>query len=88
MDKATKTQLIEKYARAKGDCGSPEVQTALLTFRIRELTEHLRSNPKDNSTRHGLLAMVSRRKRLLAYLDRENHERYLSLTTELDIRRK
>jgi small subunit ribosomal protein S15 len=87
MDKDSKTSIITKYARKEGDTGSPEVQVAILTNRIQELTEHLRSNKKDNSTRRGLLAMVSRRKRLLAYLSRENHERYLSLTEELGVRR-
>ena len=88
MDKATKSQVIAKYARKEGDSGSPEVQIAILTTRIKELTEHLRNNKKDHSTRRGLLAMVSRRKRLLRYLARENHERYITLTDELGIRRK
>lgn len=88
MDKATKTSVIAKYARKEGDSGSPEVQVAVLTTRIQELTEHLRANKKDHSTRRGLLAMVSRRKRLLKYLSKENHERYISLTSELGIRRK
>jgi len=88
MDKATKTAVIAKYARKDGDCGSPEVQVAILSTRISELTEHLRANKKDHSTRRGLLAMVSRRKKLLAYLARENYDRFISLTTELSIRRK
>lgn len=88
MDKATKSQVIAKYARKEGDSGSPEVQIAILTTRIKELTEHLRINKKDHSTRRGLLAMVSRRKRLLRYLANENHERYVTLTDELGIRRK
>lgn len=88
MDKATKSQVIAKYARKEGDSGSPEVQIAILTTRIKELTEHLRDNKKDHSTRRGLLAMVSRRKRLLRYLAGENHERYITLTDELGIRRK
>jgi small subunit ribosomal protein S15 len=87
MDKETRTSVIAKYARQEGDTGSPEVQIALLTGRIREITEHLRTNKKDNSSRRGLLTMVSRRKKLLAYLSRENRERYLSLTDELGIRR-
>ena len=87
MDKATKTEIIKKFGRKEGDTGSPEVQIALLSGRISELTEHLRRNKKDNSTRRGLLAMVALRKRLLAYLERENVERYLSLTDELGIRR-
>lgn len=87
MDKATKNELIKKYARKEGDTGSPEVQVAILSFRIKELTEHLKANFKDHSTRRGLLAMVSLRKKLLTYLSRENHSRYLELTDELGIRR-
>ena len=87
MDKAVKQEIIKKYARKEGDTGSPEVQIALLSNRISALTEHLRANKKDHSTRRGLLAMVALRKRLLAYLERENVERYLSLTDELGIRR-
>ena len=88
MDKATKSALIAKYGRKEGDTGSPEVQIAILSGRISELTDHLRSNPKDHSTRRGLLAMVALRKKLLAYLSKENHERYITLTAELGIRRK
>lgn len=88
MDKATKQEIIAKYARQEGDTGSPEVQIAVLSQRIKDLTEHLRSNKKDNSTRRGLLAMVSRRAKLLRYLNSENHERYITLTDELGIRRK
>jgi small subunit ribosomal protein S15 len=87
MDKAKKSGVISKYARAEGDTGSPEVQIAILTQRITELTTHMRANKKDQSTRHGLLAMVNRRRRLLTYLNRENHERYVSLTGELGIRK-
>ena len=88
MDQATKTSIITKQARKEGDTGSPEVQIAVLTARIQELTEHLRSNQKDHSTRRGLLMMVSRRKKLLTYLNRINREKFLALTTELGIRRK
>ena len=88
MDKATKSELIAKFARKEGDTGSPEVQVSILTARINELTEHLRSNKKDHSTRRGLLAMVSRRKKLLAYLAKENHDAYVALTDALKIRRK
>ncbi|OGV51612.1 MAG: 30S ribosomal protein S15 [Lentisphaerae bacterium GWF2_44_16] len=87
MDKVKKSEVIKKYARKEGDTGSPEVQIAVLTKRITELTAHLQTNKKDQSTRHGLLAMVSRRRRLLSYLKKTNHERYLSLTQELDIRK-
>lgn len=87
MDKVKKSEVISKYARAEGDTGSPEVQVAILTQRITELTTHMRANKKDQSTRHGLLAMVNRRRRLLNYLSKENHERYVSLTGELGIRK-
>lgn len=87
MDKAVKTDLIKKFATSENDTGSSVVQIALLTKRINELTEHLRANKKDHSTRRGLLAMVSRRRSLLTYLERQDRERYLSLTEELGIRR-
>ena len=86
MDKAKKSEIIAKYRRQEGDTGSPEVQIAVLTHRIAELTEHLRANKKDNSTRRGLLAMVARRRKLLKYLNKENHERFLSLVADLKIR--
>jgi small subunit ribosomal protein S15 len=88
MDKATKTELIKKYGEKEGDTGSTRVQIAILTTRIQELTEHLRQNKKDHSTRRGLLAMVSRRRRLLKYLNKENHEDFLKLTKEFGIRVK
>jgi small subunit ribosomal protein S15 len=88
MDKAQKTEIIAKYQRQAGDTGSPEVQIAVLSFRINELTEHLRANKKDHSTRRGLLAMVARRRKLLTYLNKENHERFISITDELKIRRR
>jgi small subunit ribosomal protein S15 len=87
MDKAMKAEIIAKYGRAAGDTGSPEVQIALLTARITALTNHLKSNKKDHSTRHGLLAMVALRKKLLAYLMRENHDKYMQITSDLGIRR-
>ena len=87
MDKAVKQEIIKKFARKEGDTGSPEVQIALLSSRIGRLTEHLRDNKKDHSTRRGLLAMVALRKKLLAYLLRENREAYLKITDELGIRR-
>ena len=79
MEKETKTAIMQKYARHEGDVGSPEVQIAVLSTKIAELTDHMRSHKKDNSSRFGLMAMVNRRKRLLKYLSKENHERYLSL---------
>ncbi len=88
MDKTQKTAIINEYARKEGDTGSPEVQIAILTARIKELTEHLRTNKKDHSTRRGLLAMVSRRKRLIAYLARTDRDKYIQVTDALSIRRK
>ena len=87
MDKAQRTEIINKFARKEGDTGSPEVQIALLSGRISELTEHLKANPKDHSTRRGLLAMVSLRKKLLSYLARENRAKYLEITDALGSRR-
>ena len=87
MDKAQRSEIIKKYGRKEGDTGSPEVQIALLSGRIAELTEHLKANKKDHSTRRGLLAMVSLRKKLLAYLMTENLAKYVELTDALGIRR-
>lgn len=87
MDKAQRSEIIAKFGRKPGDTGSPEVQIALLSGRILELTEHLKANPKDHSTRRGLLAMVARRKKLLAYLASENYAKYIEITDTLKIRR-
>ena len=85
--KDEKTAVIEANRTHATDTGSPEVQIAILTARIQELTEHLKANPKDHSTRRGLLAMVSLRKKLLSYLARENRAMYLEITDALGIRR-
>jgi small subunit ribosomal protein S15 len=82
-----KQGIISEHARLEGDTGSPEVQVALLTRRISELTEHLKSHPKDHHSRRGLLRMVGRRRRLLGYLQREDIERYRSLIAKLGLRR-
>ena len=87
MDKAERAEIIKKFGRKEGDTGSPEVQIALLSARINGLTAHLKVNFKDNSTRRGLLAMVALRKKLLAYLAKENRAKYIELTDELGIRR-
>lgn len=87
MDKAKRSEIIAKFGRTPGDTGSPEVQIALLSGRILELTEHLKANPKDHSTRRGLLAMVALRKKLLTYLQRENRAKYIEVTDALSIRR-
>ena len=86
MEKATKSEIIRKYARKEGDTGSSEVQIALLSQRIAEITEHMRSHKKDHSTRRGLLGMVSKRKSLLKYLSKENHEKFVEISSELGIR--
>ena len=88
MDKALKSEVIAQYARKEGDVGSPEVQIAILTTRINELTEHLRDNKKDHSTRRGLLHMVANRRKLLTYLDRKDHAGYIKIADDLKIRRK
>lgn len=88
MDKALKSEVIKSFAKAENDTGSSEVQIAILTNRINELTEHLRLNKKDNSTRRGLLTMVSRRRKLLDYLNRRDHAAYVEIIRKLNIRRK
>ena len=86
MDKAKKTEIIAKFGKSATDTGSPEVQIALLTQRITEITDHMRSHKKDFSTRRGLMAMVNQRKRLLKYLAAENNEKYVELIKTLGIR--
>lgn len=88
MDKALKSEVIKSFAINEKDTGSSEVQIAILTNRINELTQHLRANKKDKSTQHGLLMMVSRRKKLLKYLSRKNHAAFLEITDKLSIRRR
>lgn len=87
-DSETKTKVIKEYARHEGDTGSPDVQIALLTTRIIQLTDHLRINKHDESSRRGLLKMVGQRRRLLAYVRRQEYQRYMALTERLNIRRK
>ena len=82
-----KTELIKEYAVTEGDTGSPEVQVAILTERIRNLTEHLKEHNKDFHSRRGLLIMVGQRRGLLDYLKRKNAERYETLIKRLDLRR-
>jgi small subunit ribosomal protein S15 len=81
-----KQELVGKYGRSENDTGSAEVQIALLTERINELTEHLRSHTKDHHSRRGLLMLVGKRRRLLQYLERSDLERYRSLVAELGLR--
>lgn len=87
LTKDRKQELVGKYGRSETDTGSAEVQVAMLTERINELTEHLRTNSKDHHSRRGLLKMVGRRRRLLRYLERSDLERYRSLVAELGLRR-
>jgi small subunit ribosomal protein S15 len=87
LTKDKKQELVGKHGRQDKDTGSPEVQVAMLTERINELTEHLRTHVKDHHSRVGLLKMVGRRRRLLRYLERNDLERYRSLVSELGLRR-
>ena len=82
-----KQALIKEHAQGKGDTGSPEVQVALLTRRINDLTEHLKVHKHDHHSRRGLLLLVGRRRRLLQYLSREDIERYRALIQKLGLRR-
>ena len=87
LTKERKSEVIGKFASHEGDTGSPEVQVALLTARINDLTEHLRTHRKDHHSRRGLLMLVGQRRRLLGYLSRHDVERYRSLVQELGLRR-
>jgi small subunit ribosomal protein S15 len=80
-----KKKIIQDYAIKKGDTGSPEVQIALLTHKIEKLTQHLKQNPKDNHSRRGLLGIISKRRRLLTYLQKKAEERYKDVTKKLKI---
>jgi small subunit ribosomal protein S15 len=82
-----KAQIVAEFANQKGDTGSPEVQIALLTEDIRNLTEHLKGNPKDYGSQRGLLGMVATRRRLLRYLRERTPERYVSIVQRLGLRR-
>ncbi len=85
--KEEKQEIIEEYQREEGDTGSPEVQIALLTARIKDLTEHLKDHKLDHSSRRGLIKMVSRRKKLLKYLKNNDIERYREFIEDIGIRR-
>ena len=82
-----KQEIIKDNAQAKGDTGSPEVQVAILTERIRNLTEHFKDHHKDNHSRRGLLMMVNKRRNLLAYLKKKDVERYNALIAKLGLRK-
>jgi small subunit ribosomal protein S15 len=88
LGKEQKANLIQDYSRHEKDTGSPEVQIAILTERIKELTDHLRVHKHDESSRRGLLKMVGRRRRLLRYLRRKDYQRFMSLTKQLGIRQQ
>ncbi len=88
LDKEVKTKTIEDFHRHEKDTGSPEVQIAILTTRITQLTEHLRNNKQDQSCRRGLLRMVGQRRSLLAYLRKSKYQSYIGLTDRLQLRRK
>ena len=86
ISKEKKQAIIKEYATKEGDTGSCEVQIAILTTRIAELTEHLKKNPNDNHSRRGLLKLVNHRKSLLKYMERTNLEGYRALKSKLNIR--
>ena len=87
MTKERKQELINTYKREENDTGSPEVQVALLTERIKELTEHLKVHQKDNHSRRGLLKMIGKRRNLLNYLSKKDINRYRELIKSLDLRK-
>ena len=87
MKKETKQEIIKKYQRDEKDTGSSEVQIALLTERISELTEHLKTHPKDNHSRRGLLKMIGQRRNLLNYLSNKDVQRYRDIVKKLGLRK-
>ena len=87
MTKERKQEIINTYKREENDTGSPEVQIALLTERISELTEHLKVHPKDNNSRRGLLKMVGKRRNLLNYLAKKDIQRYRDIAQKLSLRK-
>ena len=87
ISKEKKAELIKAYGRKEGDTGSPEVQIAILTERITELTEHLKANPKDHHSRRGLLMMVGQRRNLLGYLKKTDLDGYRALIEKLGLRK-
>ena len=87
ISKEKTTAIMNEYARTPGDTGSPEVQVAVLTARIQELTEHLKENPKDHHSRRGMLKMVGQRRGLLEYLKKKDIERYRALIEKLGLRK-
>lgn len=86
MENINKNEIIKEFQRAEGDTGSPEVQIALLTARIKHITEHLKENKHDNHSRRGLLQLVGERNGLLKYLEKSNIEKYREIKQKLEIR--
>ncbi len=87
ISKEVKQGLVDKFGKSNSDTGIPEVQIAIFSTRIADLTDHLKTHPKDHSTRHGLLKMVGKRRRLLNYLMDRDIERYRAIIAELGIRK-
>ena len=87
ITKEKKAEIMKEFARSEGDTGSPEVQVAVLTERIKELTAHLQEHPKDHHSRRGLLKMVGRRRSLLAYLKKKDINEYRALIEKLGLRK-
>jgi small subunit ribosomal protein S15 len=87
LTKEQSQEIIKRYGKSPTDSGSPEVQVALLTTRINDLSRHFEANVKDNHSRQGLLKMVGKRRRLLDYLQRKNVDRYRKIIQELDLRK-
>lgn len=87
LDPAVKQQIITEYATHEGDTGSPEVQIAVLSRRIKDLTEHLKEHKHDHHTRRGLMGLVGRRRRMLGYLQKVDIERYRALIARLGLRK-
>ena len=87
MMKDEKQAIIEQYATHEGDTGSPEVQIAILSKRINDLTEHLKANPKDHHSRRGMFKMIGNRRNLLNYLQRKDIERYRAIVEKLGLRK-
>lgn len=87
ISKEKKQAIIKEYARTEGDTGSPEVQVAVLTARIQELTDHLKANPKDNHSARGMYMMIGQRRGLLDYLKKTDIERYRALIAKLGLRK-
>ena len=85
--KDQKSEVVSKFKRNENDTGSPEVQVALLTYRINDLQGHFKANKHDHHSRRGLIRMVNRRRKLLDYLKRKDHKRYSALIAELGLRR-